>query len=109
MANEAPCGKPQGIKSGILFHPPSFVEDKTVRGVLISHSSPHQAAGFSAKKYKMSAQDFAEKLRKGNPPVFTRIKNNQVMMDLRTIQDGEEEEIAGVLKDILNNGKNNEF
>ena len=53
------------------------------------------------KADKMSADEFAKKLRQGEPPVFTRIKEDRVLMDLRTVLDGEEDEIVEVLKAIF--------
>jgi L-seryl-tRNA(Ser) seleniumtransferase len=46
-----------------------------------------------------SASAFARRLRLGNPPVYTRIVEETVCLDPRTLLDGEEDEIVQVLKE----------
>jgi len=44
-----------------------------------------------------SADDLARRLRLGSPPVFTRIKDGRVLVDPRTLQDGEEDVVVEAL------------
>lgn len=48
----------------------------------------------------LGVEKIAEKLRLSTPPVFTRIYNNALLFDLRTIQDDELPELVAVLKNI---------
>ena len=52
-----------------------------------------------ALRGKKSASAFARRLRLGNPPVYTRLVEDHVCLDPRTIQDGEEDLLLGALKD----------
>jgi L-seryl-tRNA(Ser) seleniumtransferase len=47
-----------------------------------------------------SASKLARRLRLGRPPVFTRIVDDRVCLDPRTIQDGEDEQLLHALKEI---------
>ncbi len=49
---------------------------------------------------KISEDTIAYKLRMNNPPVFSRIQNNEVLLDMRTIKDGEFETLVEAIKDI---------
>lgn len=49
---------------------------------------------------KMSANRLEEMLRANEPPVIVRIKEDAVMLDPRTIQEGEEREILEALKRV---------
>ena len=40
---------------------------------------------------EVSPDDLALALRRGEPPIFTRIQNDRVLIDPRTLLDGEEE------------------
>lgn len=53
------------------------------------------------KPYTLSARCLAEKLRAGAPPVLGRIAREKVLLDVRTLRDGDEEEICRVLAKIL--------
>lgn len=68
-------------------------------GSLPNEDIPTKA--LSLKASKISAQELAKKLRAGNPPVFVRIKDDSVLLDLRTILDGEEKEVVDVLHNIF--------
>jgi len=52
------------------------------------------------KHKKMSAGAVEEILRRNEPPVIVRIKEDAVMLDPRTIQEGEEQEILAAFKQI---------
>jgi L-seryl-tRNA(Ser) seleniumtransferase len=50
----------------------------------------------------LSADGLEEKLRSSDPPVITRIENDRVVIDLRTISDSEEEELIDALAAVRN-------
>jgi L-seryl-tRNA(Ser) seleniumtransferase len=53
-------------------------------------------------KSKFSAEDMARRLRQSLPSVFCRIKDNALLFDMRTLQPGEPDYLAGLLKKICN-------
>jgi len=68
-------------------------------GSLAGYDIPTKALAVRSKT--ISPQKLAEKLREREIPVFTRLKENQVLLDLRTILDEEEDEIVKAFKEIL--------
>jgi len=46
----------------------------------------------------LSLQRLADRLRAGRPPVFSRVQRERVLFDVRTLQDGDEDEIAASLR-----------
>ncbi|RPJ41394.1 MAG: L-seryl-tRNA(Sec) selenium transferase, partial [Deltaproteobacteria bacterium] len=50
---------------------------------------------------KLSAADLEKRLRNGKPPVVARIKENEVLLDLRTVAKEEEKALIKVLTDAL--------
>ena len=48
----------------------------------------------------LSAGELAAKLRASTPPVIGRIEDDKVLLDLRTVTEGEVEELLGVLSSI---------
>ena len=50
---------------------------------------------------KLSAADFEKRLRNGKPPVVARIKENEVLLDLRTVAKEEEKALIKGLTDAL--------
>jgi L-seryl-tRNA(Ser) seleniumtransferase len=48
-----------------------------------------------------SAGELARGLRQGTPAIFTRIRQDAVLIDPRTLLDGEEEEIVAAVKALL--------
>lgn len=52
----------------------------------------------SIKPLNMTVNELEEKLRSGKPPIITRIKEDKLLLDVRTIQEGEDEEIITSLK-----------
>jgi L-seryl-tRNA(Ser) seleniumtransferase len=50
---------------------------------------------------KLSAADLEKRLRNGKPPVVVRIKENEVLLDLRTVAKEEEKSLIKVLTDAL--------
>jgi len=49
----------------------------------------------------MSAQNLVEKLRRYRPPIITRIQNEQILIDPRTLLKGEDAIVVGALNQIL--------
>jgi L-seryl-tRNA(Ser) seleniumtransferase len=54
----------------------------------------------SLRHPKLSAEELGAKLRAHKPPVFTRIQVNRVLIDPRTLQPGDAEEIERAVKGI---------
>lgn len=52
----------------------------------------------------MSANDLSERLRRYQTPIFTRIKDDRVLLDLRTIQPDQEGVLVEALQSILRPG-----
>jgi L-seryl-tRNA(Ser) seleniumtransferase len=50
----------------------------------------------------LSADGLEEKLRLSDPPVITRIENDRVVIDLRTVSEREEEELINALDAVRN-------
>ena len=67
-------------------------------GSLAGYNIPTRALAIQGAS--MPAQALAEKLRRRDVPIFTRIKDNRVLMDLRTILEDDEAEIVAALKEI---------
>ena len=55
------------------------------------------------KSEKMSVEELARMLRLNEPPIFTRIEDEQVIIDVRTLQPGDHEIILQALNKIINN------
>ena len=55
----------------------------------------------SIRPKNMSADSFARNLRQNNPPIFTRIHQDAVLFDFRTVQSGEDKLIEAAVKKIL--------
>lgn len=54
----------------------------------------------SIKPLNMTVNELEEKLRGGRPSILTRIKEDKLLLDVRTIQEGEDEDIITSLKKI---------
>lgn len=52
------------------------------------------------EKPGLSADELEEKLRESEPPVIARIENDRVVVDLRTVNESEEEELLQILSDL---------
>ena len=53
------------------------------------------------KHKEISAADLEQTLRLSNPPVITRILEDKVLIDLRTVSENEETELLAILQKIL--------
>ena len=49
----------------------------------------------------ISAHELEEKLRKGTPPVIARIKDDTLILDMRTIQDQDADALLEVIRQAL--------
>ena len=54
----------------------------------------------SLRHAKFSAEELGAKLRAHKPPVFTRISENRVLIDPRTLQPGDADEIEKAVRGI---------
>jgi len=52
-----------------------------------------------------SARALEAHLRSGRPPILTRVDGNRVLLDLRTVEEGEEKEIVQSLISLSQSGK----
>ena len=50
---------------------------------------------------KINAESLARRLRQYDPPIFTRIQNDQVLIDPRTLREGDGEVVAAALIKII--------
>lgn len=48
----------------------------------------------------LSLDDVAQRLRDNEPPIFTRVQRERVLFDVRTLQEGEADEIVAALKQL---------
>jgi L-seryl-tRNA(Ser) seleniumtransferase len=71
-------------------------------GALPIENVPSFAVAISPVRIGASA--LAARLRLGEPPVFPRIKNDAVLLDLRTIFEEEEEEVEAAVRIALRSG-----
>ena len=52
------------------------------------------------KPASLSLEALSSRLRTGTPPIFCRVQRERALLDVRTLQDGEDDEIAGSLRTI---------
>ena len=71
-------------------------------GSLPTHDIPTKAVAVSVPS--LSPDELARRLRLGEPPVFTRIKDDRVLFDLRTVASGEIKEIVEALGSAVSTG-----
>jgi L-seryl-tRNA(Ser) seleniumtransferase len=58
----------------------------------------------SIKSDKVSVNEFEERLRKGNPPIIARIKEDSLIIDARTVRDGDLKGIMEGIRSALSEG-----
>ena len=69
-----------------------------------SGSLPDQAIpswGIAMEHSELNPRKLSEALRSANPPVFTRVHGERVLIDFRTLMDGDTEELTGILKRLV--------
>jgi len=54
---------------------------------------------------EMGAETLAKRMRLGETPIFARVRNDQVILDPRTLRDGDDAIIVAAVMDILNLGE----
>ena len=66
-----------------------------------SGSLPDQAIpswALAVEHSELNPRKLSEALRSANPPVFTRVHGDRVLVEFRTLLDGDEEDLARILK-----------
>jgi L-seryl-tRNA(Ser) seleniumtransferase len=58
----------------------------------------------AVKSDAVSVNDLEERLRKGNPPIITRIKEDSLIIDARTVRDKGFEVLVKRIKSALSEG-----
>jgi L-seryl-tRNA(Ser) seleniumtransferase len=58
----------------------------------------------AVKSEAVSVNDLEERLRKGNPPIITRIKDDSLIIDARTVRDKDFEVLVKRIKSALSEG-----
>jgi L-seryl-tRNA(Ser) seleniumtransferase len=53
----------------------------------------------------LAAASLEERLRKSDPPVIARVKEEEVLLDLRTVAEEEEDALLGAVKKVLGNAE----
>lgn len=86
-------------KDKVPFHV-SVVEDQSQvgGGSMPDHPLDTYALALSSSKY--SAEQLSRKLRENEPPVLARISKKEVLIDMRTLLDGEEKIVAEAIRHI---------
>jgi L-seryl-tRNA(Ser) seleniumtransferase len=65
-------------------------------GSVPAHSLPTRVVAI--RHESLSLEALAGKLRRGRPPVFGPVQRERLLLDVRTLQEGEDEELAGALR-----------
>jgi L-seryl-tRNA(Ser) seleniumtransferase len=55
----------------------------------------------SVRPAAVTAAELGKRLRRGKPPLFTRVKQDTVLLDLRTIQSGDDGQVIAILRRLL--------
>ena len=69
-----------------------------------SGSLPDQAIpswALAIEHSELNPRKLSEALRSANPPVFTRVHGERVLVDFRTLLDGDEKDLARILKRLV--------
>jgi len=74
-------------------------------GSLPTHDIPTRVVTVAPRA--MTVDDLARRLRLGEPPVFARIQNGRLLLDPRTLQDGEEAVLVDAVVRVLAPGAPN--
>jgi len=76
------------------------IEVRAVNSAVGGGAAPDLALpsrALALKPSKRSAESLARSLREASPPVIARIENDVVLLDLRTVLQGEDDEIERIL------------
>jgi L-seryl-tRNA(Ser) seleniumtransferase len=71
-------------------------------GSLAGHTLPTAVVRCRARD--VSAKDMADRLRLGDPPIFARVHDDAVVLDVRTLLPGEEETVTAAISGLGRNG-----
>jgi L-seryl-tRNA(Ser) seleniumtransferase len=71
-------------------------------GSLAGHTLPTAVVRCRARD--LTAKDLADRLRLGDPPVFARVHDDAVVLDVRTLLPGEEETVAAAIAALGSGG-----
>ncbi|MDE1889231.1 MAG: hypothetical protein KGI30_03110, partial [Planctomycetota bacterium] len=55
---------------------------------------------------KINAEEIAARMRDNTPPIFARIEQDHVLLDMRTVYDEEVDVISQALENIFNHNSN---
>jgi len=91
----------KGISNAVVKTVPGF--SQTGSGSLPTQNLATMLAAVQPEK--ISAASLAKQLRQYSTPIFTRIQNDQVLIDPRTLRDGDAEVIVRALLEILGRGE----
>jgi L-seryl-tRNA(Ser) seleniumtransferase len=86
------------VKNAIIKIQPGY--SQTGSGSLPTQNLPTTLLAITPTT--ISEQDMAQRLRQHTPPIFTRIQNDQVLIDPRTLQAGEDAIVIEAVTSILN-------
>ena len=76
------------------------VEDESEVGGGSLPATPLTTFALAVKSSRFSADELALRLRYHEPPVIARIRNREVLLDMRTLMEGDETTIESALKEI---------
>ncbi len=65
-------------------------------GSVPAHSLPTKVV--AVRHRSLSLETLASRLRRGDPPVFGRVQRDRLLLDVRTLQEGEDAELAAALR-----------
>jgi L-seryl-tRNA(Ser) seleniumtransferase len=91
----------KGISNAVVKTVPGF--SQTGSGSLPTQNLATMLVAVQPEK--ISAASLAKQLRQYSTPIFTRIQNDQVLIDPRTLRDGDAEVIVRALLEILGRGE----
>jgi len=63
-----------------------------------AHPLPTQVVALTHREW--SLQELAQKLRDHQPPIFSRVQRERVLLDVRTLLEGDAEIIASALSNL---------
>jgi len=96
------------LKRGSRLLPKDIADISIIRDVSQSGGGALPEIGFttyaiSIKPYNISVNSFEKRLRQNRPPIIAKIHDDRLIMDMRTVQDNEIEElIKGIRQCLLN-------
>ncbi len=80
--------------------PCQVIEEQSACGGGSLPDCPLDTAVVSMRHERLNAAEFAQRLRMGEPSIITRVQNEAVLIDVRTLQDGDEERIEAAIKKL---------